>query len=495
MGIVVRQSILASIISYIGVLIGYINLLYLYPKFLEPDQIGLLRAIQDFAMLMVPFATLGLAQVVLRYFPQYSKSQEQINSFASLVVVLALGAFSIFLLVFYLFEPWILSFFKENANAVIIYKNLILILTFLLLFTTIFEQLSKAILKVAFPNFLREICIRILQGILVILYFFSFLTFDQFIISSVLIYVLTLTILIVFLWRFKIGFNFGNIKSFTFNTIRGMAKYSSLSFISVSAMIFIGKMDSLMVTGFLGLTAVAVYTTAFYMATVIEIPKRAITQATTTLLARAFEKNDLSEIEMLYRKTAINQLIIGVLLMIGIWANLENLFVLMPKGEIYRVGSQVVILVGVGKLIDMAFGPSSEIIGLSRFYWFNLVCVSLLAVIVVITNYFFIPRFGITGAAYGSVIALVLYNAVKFIFIYLRMGIQPFTFATVKVIVIGLGVVFVSIFLPRLHNVFADVLFRSALITVVFSTLIIGTRSSEEVNKIFRQLLTFIRPK
>jgi O-antigen/teichoic acid export membrane protein len=257
-------------------------------------------------------------------------------------------------------------------------------------------------------------------------------------------------------------------------------------------MILIGKMDSLMVTGFLGLTSVAVYTTAFYMATVIEIPKRAITQATTTLLARAFEKNDLQEIETLYRKTAINQLIIGMLLMIGIWANLESLFILMPKGEIYRAGSQVVILVGIAKLIDMAFGPSSEIIGLSRFYWFNLVCVSLLAVVVVITNYFFIPRFGITGAAYGSVIALIMYNAVKFIFIYLRMGIHPFTFATVKVVLISSAVVLMCVFLPRVHNVFADVLYRSAVITVVFSILIIGTRSSEEVNKIFRQVLTFI---
>src|SRR5687767_6537913 len=134
MGIAVRQSILTSIISYGGVVVGYISLLYLYPKFLTPDQIGLLRTIQDAAMLMVPFATLGLAQGIVRYYPEYSRSKEQINSFVGLMIALAVAGFVIFLIVFSTFEDAAMSFFRENASEVIEYKNLILGLIFLLLF-------------------------------------------------------------------------------------------------------------------------------------------------------------------------------------------------------------------------------------------------------------------------------------------------------------------------------------------------------------------------
>jgi O-antigen/teichoic acid export membrane protein len=226
------------------------------------------------------------------------------------------------------------------------------------------------------------------------------------------------------------------------------------------------------------------------MATVIEIPKRAITQATTTLIARAFERNDTTEIGTLYRKTAINQLIIGSLILIGLWANLTNMFAMMPKGELFANGASVVILVGIGKLIDMAFGPGSEIIGLSRYYWFNLVCVSALAVIVVISNWLLIPRFGIVGAACGSVFALLIYNSVKCFFIFHKLGIQPFTWTVAKVAAIALGVMLLNLVLPILANPILDAFYRSVLITLAFGFSIFATRSSEEINGI---VLTMVR--
>jgi O-antigen/teichoic acid export membrane protein len=203
------------------------------------------------------------------------------------------------------------------------------------------------------------------------------------------------------------------------------------------------------------------------------------------MIANAFERNDILHVSTIYRKTSINQLIIGSLLLIGIWANLHNMFQLMPKGDYYQAGMYVVVIVGVGKLIDMVFGPSSEIIGLSKHYWFNLVVITLLAGLVVVTNYLFIPRYGIEGAAYGSVIALVFYNLVKYIFIYVKFRIQPFTSATLKVLVIGAVAVLINTFLPIFKNVIVDILFRSSIITIVFGALILLSQSSEDANRLF----------
>jgi O-antigen/teichoic acid export membrane protein len=489
MGIAIRQSIITAIISYVGVVVGYISLLYLYPKFLTPEQIGLLRTIQDAAMLMVPFATMGLAQGIVRYYPQYSKSKDQINSFVGLMIVLAFAGFVVFLLLFYAFESTAMAFFEENASAVIQYKNLILGLIFLLLFTTLFEQLSKSMLKVAFPGFLRDIVIRVLQVVLILLFHFQILSFHQFIISSVLIYVITLAALVWFIRRNKVGLSFSGFNTFPPHRVKEILTFSSMSFISVGAMILIGKTDSLMVTGFLGLAEVAVYTTAYYMATVIEIPKRAITQAAQALLAHAFEQGKMEQVSIIYRKTSLNQLIIGALLMIGVWANIDHIFDLMPKGDTYRSGASVVILIGLAKLIDMAFGPSSEIIGLSRYYKFNLLCVAVLAVIVVGCNYVFIPKFGLVGAAYGSVIALLVFNVVKYFFIYLTFRLQPFTSDTLKVLFISGLVLGLNTLLPTVANLLIDVAYRSFVITFVFSTMILISNASDDVNKLFKTML------
>ena len=54
------QSIQTTLFSYVGVVLGYINVLWLYPYALDSTQLGIFRTIQDLGLLLVPFAQLGL---------------------------------------------------------------------------------------------------------------------------------------------------------------------------------------------------------------------------------------------------------------------------------------------------------------------------------------------------------------------------------------------------------------------------------------------------
>lgn len=493
MGVVVRQSILASIISYAGVAVGYVNTLYLYPRFLNTEQIGLLRTIQDVAMLMAPFAQMGLAQSIIRFYPHFSKENKQSTGFINFVLLFSLIGYGLFIIIFFLLKGNIISFFESNAAAVSGYIGLILWMTFLLMVTTLLEYYSRSLLKIALPNFLREIGIRLMQGILVTLYFLKVINFDQFLFLSVAIYIITLGILTWYLMAqgdLKINFSLNHVSS---SKAKEILVYSVLSLIGSASIVIIGKIDSVMVAGLAGLTANAIYTTSFYIATVIEIPKRAITQSAATLISKAFEKNDLAEVQSIYRKTAINQFIIGTLLLIGIWANLENIFQLMPKGDIFKSGMYVVLIVGMAKLIDMAFGPNGEIIVLSKYYWFNMVTVIILAVVGVMTNFVFIPKYGIMGAAYATALALIIFNFVKWIFVYRMLHLQPFSWAFVKVLIISAAVITLSFVLPKAPHVLIDIVYRSALITIVFGVSILASKSSEEINNLYRTMLTRIK--
>ncbi len=493
MGIVIRQSIYSTIISYLGVVIGYINLLYLYPKFLSLEQMGLFRTIQDAAILLAPFAQFGLTQSIFRYYPQFVKDKNTSHTFITLMLLMALAGFAIFFIIYKIFETPLLSYFQDNAKEIIQYSSWVIWLTLLLVMIAALEAFSRSLLKTIVPNLLREIVSRLLLSVLVLLYFSGWLSFDQFIIGSVVIYLICLVLLISYLWQQGEITIQTDFKSLDQNKFVELIKYSLLSFAGMAGMILIGKVDSMMVSAMLGLASNAIYTTAFYMATVIEIPKRALSQITMPLISKAFDQNDVNEVASLYRKTSINQFIIGSIVLLGVWINLDNIFALMPKGENYELGKMVVVIVGFGKLMDMVFGPSSEIIVLSKYYRFNILLIILLAVMVIISNNILIPRYGIEGAAWGSAFALIMFNFIKFVFIYIKFGIQPFEWATLKVLAVGLITLTLNFILITLDNPLLDLVFRSAVVTVVFSSLILISRASVDAQGIFRNLISIFR--
>ena len=64
MGVFLKQSFWTSVIIYLGVIIGFINSLILFPKYLSTEEIGLLRQIISAATLLLPLSL----QVLLDYF-------------------------------------------------------------------------------------------------------------------------------------------------------------------------------------------------------------------------------------------------------------------------------------------------------------------------------------------------------------------------------------------------------------------------------------------
>lgn len=61
MGQIRRQTLISSLIIYSGFLLGAFNLIYVLPRLLPVEYIGLTRLIQDFAAMLTAFAGLGFA--------------------------------------------------------------------------------------------------------------------------------------------------------------------------------------------------------------------------------------------------------------------------------------------------------------------------------------------------------------------------------------------------------------------------------------------------
>lgn len=486
MGVIVRQSIIASILSYAGLIIGYFNWLWLFPKVLQAEEMGLFRILQNYAILFVPFAQIGLNQSTLRFFPLFNSYKEKAKGYLTFFLSGTIVSYLCFLALILILKRPISGLLNESVAE---HLYIVLGLTFLLALTGILEAYSRSLLKIVPPNFVKEILIRLFSAVAVLFYFLDWINLTELLFSLIINQSIGLLLLAAYLLKikeFNLSFDFSFLDKDSFNKI---IRFSLFSMAGSGGILILGTIDTIMISSMIDLSEVAIYTIAAYVAVVIELPKRAITQLSTPLISRAFENINLTEVKSLYKKASINQLIIGLLLFIGIWSSIQNLFHMMPNGSIYEAGKTVIFIVGIGKLIDMTAGINGEIIVMSKYYKYNITFITILVVFVIVANYFLIPIYGLNGAAFASALSLSIFNLIKFIFIWMKYKMQPLTINTLKTLLIGLFVLYLASLIPYQINAIVDTIIRSVFITVIYSFLIIFFKVSTEANTLFRNII------
>ena len=268
-----------------------------------------------------------------------------------------------------------------------------------------------------------------------------------------------------------------------------MSKYGVVTLLTSSAAILVNRIDVLMLGYYLELENIAFYTVAFFMASLIHIPARSILQIVKPLLAKAWAENNRQEIVNLYRKTALNQLIIGALLFIGIWMNINDLLLFVP--EKYQGIQMVFFYIGLSKLIDVSVGVNGAIISTSNYYKFDLYINVFLILIIIITNSIFIPLYGIVGAAMATALAILIHNIIKTLVVYSLFKIQPFQLSTFKVILLTVLVFIVLNLIPfsLIDSHIVRILVRSISIGLVYSFVVIWFKISDDINQLFHKLV------
>ncbi|HAO15007.1 MAG TPA: sugar isomerase, partial [Tenacibaculum sp.] len=68
MGIIFKQSLKNTVIIYLGFLIGGINTIFLYARFLKEDYYGLVTFVLSSSNLIMPLIVLGTHNTIIKYF-------------------------------------------------------------------------------------------------------------------------------------------------------------------------------------------------------------------------------------------------------------------------------------------------------------------------------------------------------------------------------------------------------------------------------------------
>jgi len=487
MGIVRRQSIQSSLFTYLGFAFGAFNILVLFPRYFTPEQIGLTRLLLDIGLLFSTACTLGGIPVVLRFYPEYqAKLPAKDNDLPIITLSLTLIGCLLLCMLVPTLQPTLIRKFGARSPLLVQYFGLIYPLSITLALFAFFEAFAWALKRTVLSNALKEFAFRLLTTILILAFIAGWLDFDRFIISYSWIYALPVAIfLFVFVREGKFPIP-RRISDLTRGQGRKLATFGAFMFSGAIVNIVARTNDTIILASQSkgGLADAAVFTIATYLVTVMDVPQRSLVSITTPFISEAWKENDLTTISRLYRKTALNLMIAGLAIFAIVLLNIREIEQFL--GPAYSSLSLLVLIAGLAKLVDLSTGLNTQILLLSKYWRLDFLTNIGLVALSIPLNYWLTRRYDVMGPAYGNIIALVMFNGVRYFFIWKLFGLQPFTRNNGLALGIGLLALGLAWSLPDLGSPIVNIALRTLLFAVIYGMLILKSKVSEDIGELVR---------
>lgn len=487
MGIIRQQTIKGSFVSYIGAILGFVNTSLLYPNLFAIDQIGLIAWLGAITTVAAQFSTLGFNNVTARLFPYFRNENVNHNGYLFILFWVGMAGFAMSLIAYFILQPIALETYQDESPLYLNYLIYLLPLVFFTLFYNLFEGYNRVMYDAVSGTFFRDIVFKVLNLIFLILFWQNVIDFSQFIFLFVLAYCSPTVLLFILLWvRGQISFK-SNLKFITPELRKSMTSVSLFGIMNGLSDKLANQIDRIMIEGFIGLGPTGIFATMTNFGTLVSMPSRSLRKIASTVIAEAWKKNDLKTISQIYSQSGLHQFMLGCLLFIGIWINIDNIFEIVS--DRFIDGKYVVLFIGLAHVIQMLSGVSGVILQSSSYYKMQTVFMMMYGLLVIITNVIMIPMWGITGAAIASLTATFFFNLSKYLFLLKKYKFQPFNYRYFLVIIISLLAYYAGTLLPKLDWFVFDIAIRSLIVGGVYLILSFVFRISKDFNEFVKRFL------
>lgn len=482
MGIVLKQSLNNTIVTYFGFAIGAVNTLFLYTNFMQADSYGLVQVVLSVSAVLMPILAFGVPNSLVKFYSSFQDDSKQ-DSFLTLMLLLPLVL---------ILPIAVLSFFANEAIGNLLSKENPVVRDYVwhifltgmaMAYFEVFYAWARIRMKSVIGNFMKEVFCRIAQTLLLVLLWLRLIDVDFFINALVGFYLLRMVLMKLYAFRLrmpKLDFEFPQ-------NWKNIIKYSALIILGGSTAIVLMEVDKVMLNNFLKIENVAYYAVAGFIASTIAVPSRAMHQITYPLTATYLNNMDKPALKKLYQKSSLTLFIISGLLFLLIILNLSDLYILLPDN--YAGGFMIVFWIGLAKVYDSLLGNNNSILFNSNYYQSILFFGVLLAVLAILLNLWLIPNYGLDGAAIASFSAFFIYNTLKLGYVKAKFKIVPFTNETLKVLALLLfmGALFAP-FSFSFHPVL-NIILKSILMSAMYLGVLYRFKISEDVYGVLRKFL------
>lgn len=486
MGVIKKQSIQSTVVIYLGVVIGFLNSVLLLPVLFSPEQVGLIGFLTSLTAIFVIPASMGIPLITNKMFPHF-RSENGNNGFFSLTSLSSLIGIVGGIIVFLLCQDLLIS----EKNLARNYTGFALIFCIVFASRVIFRNVDsylrleyKTVLGITLDGLVAKI---IVFAGLISAWAFPNIRFEFVFIMYALALAFPGWVLMVYALTQNISFSWRSFSKHLGDRKNEMISVGIFGILGGLGTVIVLEVDRVMVSNMLGLDANGVYSVAFFFGLFISIPSRGLKRIATTIISDSLKNDDMENVQTVYRKSCVNQLLIAGYLFLGIWTCIDYVFEFL-KPE-YALGKYVVLFIGLAQLVDMATGVNGEILSVSKYYRYSTYFSVVLIALVITLNYLFIPLWNISGAALASFLSILITNGWRAWFLYRKMGLQPFTLKMlVNLFLIGVLVAAFE-FTPSFGNPFIGILVTGSIITLIYWPIAYALNLSEDINETVRNII------
>jgi O-antigen/teichoic acid export membrane protein len=483
MGIVFRQSIKTTIVIALGALLGAgINVTYTH--LLVNRNLGFINNIIAACAMLQILVQLGTGSILQVFIQKYSKDDERRRVLFTFSLVVPVVIIAILCVPFFLFQSKIISLYNpaDWPNLLTFYK-LVPITVFLWSYMTIFDIFLMSQSKTALANFIREVVLRLCNFALILLFYFKFVSFTFFVTGLLLMYGVPAFIMFLITLRLEERLISFKHRAFSRKEYKELFHFGWYHLFLFASLYLIGNIDLLMlgIKDARGMETGAVYRIAVFLVTLVLIPNAALGAATWPMINKAYIKKDSNELRSLFKRSAINILLLTLCTATLLFCNLHNVVMFLGKDKGYEQLVPIFSILIIGRLIDVATGLNNEVISISMYYKFSFRVSTLLVALVFIFDYLLIPRYSVYGAAWGTTTAFAIFNLLKMLYLWRKLKLQPFTQHSLMLVVAIIPALVAGRFTPFMVNKYIDIIVRSSEIILIYAAMLLWLKPSPDL--------------
>lgn len=414
---ILKGSVYSFLAKIIANIVGLITGVFI-ARYYGADVMGLLAIILTTVGIAGMLSSAGLPMALLKLIPEYT------NRF-SLRAGVAIYIKIVVLVIVFTAIVSVGLFFLSDIIANKIFHNkelisLIALVPLFLLFSTLnginilMIRALKKIKLYAILEFLPKVIILILLLIITYTYY------DKYNPIYTLFFMFVVMFMITSYYIFKIT----NQQSHeNFDLLPSYSNIISLSwpmFLTGGLQIIMAQTDTIMLGMYSTIKDVGVYSVVFSLSMLTVFVLNSINVMSAPKFSELYHQNKMAELEKVARQST--KLIF--------WSTLPIIFVLIVFGKFilglygdeFKLGYYALLFLVIGQFFNASAGSVGYFLNMTGHQKEFRNIVFFAAVVNVLLNYYLIPIYGVSGAAFASMISVIIWNGVALIYIKLKFG-------------------------------------------------------------------------
>ncbi len=488
-----RQSIISSVVIYIGFAVGLLNT-YIFTRkgnFTEAEY-GLTTIFIAIATMMSAVAALAMPSYIFKFHPYYNEYvPPRKNDMITWALLVSLVGFILVMIAGWAFRHLVIRKFGTNTPQLVSYYYWIFPMGLGLTIYNVLEAYAWSLHRSILTNFFREVQWRLFTTLLIVLFItHTIKDYDLFIKLFAFTYPgIAAGLFTYLLVTKKIHFTFTVSKV----TRRFFKKILALcTFVYGGTLIFTISLvfDTIVIASLLdqGSAKAGIFGLATIMTSLIQAPQRGIIASPIPPLSKAWKDKNMGLLQKVYQRSSINQLIFACAIFLLIWLNFAdgiNTFHIKPA---YLDAAGIFFILGLTKIIDMGTGVNAQIIATSTYWKFELLSGVVLLTVMLPLTYILTKQYGLIGPAIASLVSISIYNIIRIIFLSKKFKLFPLTIHSLYTLLLAAACYGICYFAFRDMHGIMGMLTRTIVFSFLYATGAVYLKLSPDLSPVIRSL-------